>query len=77
MSPPASFIALEEEEIDNERGVILEEERTTGGANRRVMEKVLPIMYPGSPYGERLPIGTKEVIANFTYQDIRDYYHKW
>ena len=73
----SSFIALEEEEIDNERGVILEEERTTGGANRRVMEKVLPIMYPGSPYGERLPIGTKEVIANFTYQDIRDYYHKW
>ena len=73
----SSFIALEEEEIDNERGVILEEERTTGGANRRVMEKVLPIMYPGSPYGERLPIGTREVIANFTYQDIRDYYHKW
>ena len=73
----SSFIALEEEEIDNERGVILEEERTTGGANRRVMEQILPKMYPGSPYGERLPIGTKEVIANFSYQDIRDYYHKW
>ena len=73
----SSFIALEDEEIDNERGVILEEERTTGGANRRVMETLLPRMYPGSPYGERLPIGTKEVIANFTYQDIRDYYNKW
>lgn len=73
----SSFIALEEEEIDNERGVILEEERTTGGASRRVMEQILPKMYPGSPYGERLPIGTKEVIANFSYQDIRDYYHKW
>ena len=73
----SSFIALEEEEIDNERGVILEEERTTGGANRRVMETLLPKMYPGSPYGERLPIGTKEVIANFSYQDLRDYYHKW
>ena len=73
----SSFIALEEEEIDNERGVILEEERTTGGANRRVMEQLLPKMYPGSPYGERLPIGTREVIANFKYQDIRDYYHKW
>ena len=73
----SSFIALEEEEIDNESGVILEEERTTGGANRRVMEQLLPKMYPGSPYGERLPIGTREVIANFKYQDIRDYYHKW
>ena len=73
----SSFIALEDEEIDNERGVILEEERTTGGANRRVMETLLPKMYPGSPYGERLPIGTREVIANFSYQDLRDYYHKW
>ena len=73
----SSFIALEEEEIDNERGVILEEERTTGGANRRVWEQILPKMYPGSPYGARLPIGTKEVIANFSYQDLRDYYEKW
>ena len=73
----SSFIALEEKEIDNERGVILEEERTTGGANRRVWEQILPKMYPGSPYGERLPIGTKEVIANFSYQDLRDYYTKW
>ncbi len=73
----SSFIALEEEEIDSERGVILEEERTTGGANRRVMEQLLPKMYPGSPYGERLPIGTKEVIANFSYQELRDYYNKW
>ena len=73
----SSFIALEEEEIDNERGVILEEERTTGSGNRRAMEALLPKMYPGSPYGERLPIGTKEVIANFSYQELRDYYEKW
>ena len=73
----SSFIALEEEEIDNERGVILEEERTTGGASRRVWESILPVMYPNSPYGARLPIGTKEVIANFSYQELRDYYEKW
>ena len=73
----SSFIALEEEEIDNERGVILEEERTTGSGNRRAMEALLPRMYPNSPYGARLPIGTKEVIANFTYQELRDYYEKW
>ena len=73
----SSFIALEDAEIDNERGVILEEERTTGGANRRVMEQLLPKMYPGSPYGERLPIGTKEVIANFKYDELRNYYKKW
>ena len=73
----SSFISLEEAEIDNERGVILEEERTTGGANRRAQETLFPKMYPNSPYGARLPIGTKEVIANFTYQELRDYYNKW
>ena len=73
----SSFIALEEEEIDNERGVILEEERTRNNANMRTMKTLLPRMYPGSPYGERLPIGTTEVIANFSYQDLRDYYTKW
>ncbi len=73
----SSFIALEEAEIDNERGVILEEERTTGGANRRAQETLFPRMYPNSPYGARLPIGTREVIANFTYQELRDYYNKW
>ena len=73
----SSFIALEEEEIDNERGVILEEERTTGSGSRRAMETLLPRMYPNSPYGARLPIGTKEVIANFSYQELRDYYEKW
>ena len=73
----SSFIALEEEEIDSERGVILEEERTRNGANMRTMKTLLPRMYPGSPYGERLPIGTTEVIANFSYQDLRDYYTKW
>ena len=73
----SSFIALEEEEIDNERGVILEEERTRNNANMRIMKTLLPRMYPGSPYGERLPIGLTEVIANFSYQDLRDYYNKW
>ena len=73
----SSFIALEDEEIDNERGVILSEETQTGGGNRRVMETLLPKMYPNSPYGARLPIGTREVIANFKYQELRDYYNKW
>lgn len=73
----SSFIALEEAEIDNERGVILEELRTREDASERIMKEILPIMYPNSPYANRLPGGLPEVVANFEYQTLRDYYHKW
>ena len=73
----SSFIALESEEIDKERGVILEEMRQGQGAQMRMYQKMLPEIYPNSPYGHRLPIGTEEVVANFPHDALRAYYHKW
>lgn len=73
----ACDILLKEAEIDNERGVIHEEWRTRNNAQWRIMEKVIPVMFQGSQYANRLPIGTMEVVMNFPYQDLRDYYHKW
>ena len=73
----SSFIALESEEIDKERGVILEEMRQGQGAQMRMYQKMLPEIYPNSPYGHRLPIGTEEVVANFPHDALRAYYHRW
>ncbi len=73
----SSFISLEGEEIDKERGVILEEMRQSKTSQMRIYEKMLPEIYPNSPYGHRLPIGTEEVVAHFDHQALRDYYHKW
>ena len=73
----SSFISLEGEEIDKERGVILEEMRQGQGAQMRMYEKMLPEIYPNSPYGHRLPIGTEEIVANFPHDALRAYYHKW
>lgn len=70
-------LLLEDKEIDEERGVIHEEWRTTRNANTRMLEKILPIIYPNNKYAHRLPIGTMEVVDNFAYQELRDYYHKW
>lgn len=70
-------ILLQDAEIDNERGVIHEEWRQRNNAQWRIMEKVIPVMFQGSQYANRLPIGTMEVVMNFPYQDLRDYYHKW
>ncbi len=74
----ASAISLEEAEIDAERKVIHEEWRTRNSASMRMTETILPILYPnGNRYGHRMPIGLMEVVDNFPYQAIRDYYHKW
>lgn len=73
----ANEIALEADEIESERGVIREEWRTRGGAQSRLWEKMLPVMYSGSKYANRLPIGSIDVINNFEHQEIRDYYEKW
>ncbi|MDE5799958.1 MAG: insulinase family protein, partial [Paramuribaculum sp.] len=73
----ANDLLLLPEEIDKERGVIHEEWRRSNVGQMRILERVLPEMYPGSKYGYRLPIGTMEVVDNFPYQALRDYYEKW
>ena len=74
----SSFISLEDDEIENERGVILEEMRQGLDAQMRIYGKILPEIYPNSPYGAPMPIiGTEEVVAHFDHQFLRDYYHKW
>ena len=70
-------LLLEGSEIDKERGVINEEWRLRSSAMQRMQEKALPEIYPGSKYADRMPIGTMEIVMNFPYKDIRDYYHKW
>ncbi|WP_375252132.1 M16 family metallopeptidase [Dokdonia donghaensis] len=68
---------LSEEAIDGERGVVLEELRLRLGADERMQRETLPKLMYGSKYAERLPIGTKENLENFTYDDVRDYYKTW
>ena len=73
------YILLEDAEIDKERGVIHEEWRTrrAGMAMQRMQEDALPTIYKGTKYEDCLPIGSMDVVDNFAYQDLRDYYQKW
>lgn len=70
-------LLLLDEEIDKERGVINEEWRMRRSAVQRLYEAALPEVYPDCKYGQRMPIGTMDIVMNFPYQDLRDYYHKW
>src|ERR1035437_771572 len=71
------YITLSDKEIDLERGVIAEEWRTSKNASRRMMFKVIPVILKGSKYADRDIIGSIDVIKNFKYDALRDYYHKW
>ena len=73
----SSFVSLEDEEIDKERGVILEEWRTGAHANRRMWKEGNKQKYPGSQYAKRDIIGDTAVINNFSYDALRSYYKKW
>ena len=75
----SQFILLEDKEIDKERGVIHEEwrNRRTGMAMQRMMENVMPKIYKGTKYEDCLPIGNMDIVDNFPYKDLRDYYQKW
>ncbi|MCI1648383.1 MAG: insulinase family protein [Bacteroides sp.] len=73
----SNCILLTSKEIDKERGVIREEWRSRNSGMLRVYTDLLPTLYPGDKYADCMPIGSIDVINNFPYKDIRDYYHKW
>ena len=68
---------LTDEDIDDERGVVLEESRLAKGAQMRMLRKYLPELMAGSRYAERLPIGKDEILKNFKYETIRRFYRDW
>ncbi|MCB4798983.1 M16 family metallopeptidase [Neotamlana laminarinivorans] len=68
---------LTPEEIDKERGVVLEEYRLGQGADERMMQNYLPKVLYGSKYAERLPIGKKDILENFNYESLIRFYKDW
>jgi zinc protease len=68
---------LTPEEIDKERGVVLEEYRLGLGADKRMEDRYIPKMMYNSQYAERLPIGKKEILENFKYDRLVSFYKDW
>ena len=70
-------VTFDNEEIDKERGVVIEEWRVGRGPSQRMLDKYLPVLFKNSRYAERLPIGKKEIIENADYETIKRFYHDW
>ncbi len=73
----SNAVLLADEEIDKERGVIREEWRSRNIGLLRLYTEAQSTLYPDSKYADCMPIGSIDIINNFPYQDLRDYYAKW
>ncbi len=73
----AAGMNLSADEIEKERGVVIEEWRGRLGAGSRLTDKQLPVLLAKSRYAERLPIGTPEILKSFPRQRLVDFYRRW
>lgn len=73
----AHQVSMDSKEIDKERGVIIEEWRMGLGADERMQSKYVPVLFRGSRYAERLPIGKIDVIKSFQYDTLKAFYNTW
>ena len=68
---------IKDEEVDNERGIILSEMRDREGPQMRIWQGIYPRIFPGLNIGQRFPIGTKETITAMSGEQIRAFYNNW
>jgi len=73
----AGGITFADEEIDKERGVVLEEWRRRLGPGQRLSDLTRPLVYGDSRYTTRLPIGTGESLETFEADAARRFYADW
>ena len=73
----AAGLLYDNKEIDEERGVIIEEYRLGLGASDRMRKEYWPILMKDSRYADRMPIGKLDILQTFDYQVIKDFYKDW
>lgn len=77
LSDYAFRMQLSEEEVQKERGIVLEESRSRKSAMQRIQDRLYPELFEGSRFGVRMPIGKDEVIAKAPRGQFADYYRTW
>ncbi|MBT1706080.1 M16 family metallopeptidase [Chryseosolibacter indicus] len=74
----AGHVSFDSDEIDKERGIIVEEDRVRGkDAGERMRKQIFPVIFYNSRYAERLPIGKIDIIKSFKYETIKRFYNDW
>ncbi|MES2321500.1 MAG: insulinase family protein [Pseudomonadota bacterium] len=73
----AQGVSMNGADIDQERGIVLEEQRLGKGAQDRMSKVLMPKIFNGSKYAKRLPIGKEDVLRTFKHEAIRRFYKDW
>jgi zinc protease len=73
----AHNVSFDTQEIEKERGVVMEEWRLRRGAGARTTDRLFPILLKGSRYADRIPIGKPEIIQNFKPETLKKFYKDW
>ncbi|MDR2392820.1 MAG: insulinase family protein [Treponema sp.] len=70
-------ITFDPKDVDDERLVIMEEYRSRLGASERIRRQILPVLFQGSPYADRSPIGLPEIIEQAPPSKLQQFYKTW
>lgn len=71
------FVTCDPVEIDNERGVILEEKRSRNSAGWRNYIKAAQYYFKGSKLANTSLIGSEENLKTFKPESLTNFYHTW
>ncbi|XP_021276229.1 zinc protease PQQL-like [Herrania umbratica] len=77
LSEFSSEIRLSKDDLEKERGAVMEEYRNNRNASGRIFDAYWTLMMEGSKYAERLPIGLENVIKTVSSQTLKQFYQKW
>jgi zinc protease len=73
----AGDVSYDLAEVDKERGVVKEEWRLGRGAGQRIFDKQAPVLFKGSRYAVRLPIGLPEILDKAPRDKLYQFYKDW
>ncbi|CAI9759054.1 unnamed protein product [Fraxinus pennsylvanica] len=73
----SSEVRVSENDLEKERGAVMEEYRGSRNANGRMQDAYWVLMMEGSKYAERLPIGLEKVIRTVSPEIVKKFYKKW
>jgi zinc protease len=77
MREAASELTISQAAVDRERGVVRSELQTRNSPGLRQFEQQFKTLLPQTPFGNRLPIGTEEVLKTVSADTIRNFYRRY
>lgn len=73
----AGGLTLAPDQVDRERGVVVEEWRGRLGASSRIGDLQVPVLFHESRYADRLPIGKPDILRDAPVERLRAFYDTW